>query len=72
MRFSPFVDALSALSPLFRVERSLHGHQVVANPKGPTSETMFPAQVSIRQADAGEHIPPIEKKKPQQVNKTSA
>lgn len=56
----PVVHVSGALSPLFGVEAGLDGHQLVADAPGPAGEAPLPARVSLRQADAGEHVPPVD------------
>lgn len=60
VRLTPVVEVASLLGPLFGVKSSLDRHQVVTHTQGPARETTLPAWVSIRQPNAGNHIPPAE------------
>lgn len=60
---TPVVDVAGSMGPLFRVKLPLNWHQVVTHTQGPTRETTLPAWVSVRQPNAGKHIPPAGKKK---------
>lgn len=61
VRLTPVVEVASLLGPLFGVKSPLDRHQVVTHTQGPARETALPAWVSIRQPNAGNHIPPAEK-----------
>lgn len=58
---SPVVQLACSLGPLLRVKLPLNWHQVFTHTQRPGRETTLPAGVSVRQPDAGEHVPPAEK-----------
>lgn len=58
---TPVIDVAGSIGPIFRVKLPLKWRQVITHTHWPTGETILPARVSLRQPDAGEHMPPAER-----------
>ena len=58
---TPVIDVAGSIGPIFRVKLPLKWCQVITHTHWPSGETILPARVSLRQPDAGEHMPPAER-----------